>query len=70
MVESLLCNSGDSGSIPGQGTRIPHTTGQLSPWAAATEAHVRKLESLFGKDPSDTTKIYVTQCSQINFVFF
>ena len=60
MVESLLCNSGDSGSIPGQGTRIPHTTGQLSPWAATTEAHVRKLtteahvwklESLFGKDP-------------------
>ena len=51
MVDSLLCNSGDSGSIPGQGTRIPHTTGQLSPWAAATEAHVRKLESLFGKDP-------------------
>ena len=52
MVESLPCNSGDSGSIPGQGTRIPLTTGQLSPWATTTETHVRKLESLIGKDPT------------------
>ena len=31
VVESLACNAGDVGSIPGQGTRVPHAAGQLSP---------------------------------------
>ena len=30
-------NAGDEGSIPGQGTNIPHAMGQLSPCAATTE---------------------------------
>ena len=30
-------DAGDSGSIPGQGTKIPHAAGQLSPCAATTE---------------------------------
>ena len=30
MIENLPCNAGDSGSIPGQGTKIPHTVEQLS----------------------------------------
>ena len=30
MVENLLSNAGDVGSTPGQGTKIPHTMGQLS----------------------------------------
>ena len=34
-----LCAStaGDAGSIPGQGTKIPHAAGQRSPRAATTE---------------------------------
>ena len=30
-------NAGDTGSIPGQGTKIPHAAGQLSPPATTTE---------------------------------
>ena len=49
MVKNLPCNAGDSGSIPGWGTNIPHATGQLSPQTAATEptcsgAHAPRLE--------------------------
>ena len=29
-------NAGDAGSIPGQGTKIPHAVGQLSPHATNT----------------------------------
>ena len=36
MVENPSCNAGDTGSIPGQGTKIPCATGQLSPCAATT----------------------------------
>ena len=31
VFENLRCNAGDSGSIHGGGTKIPHATGQLSP---------------------------------------
>ena len=30
MVKNLPSNAGDVGLIPGQGTKIPHATGQLS----------------------------------------
>ena len=30
VVENPPSNAGDAGSIPGQGTKIPHATGQLS----------------------------------------
>ena len=30
VVKNLPCNAGDVGSIPGQGTKIPHDTKQLS----------------------------------------
>ena len=32
-----IANAKDTGSIPGQGTRIPHAMGQLSSSATATE---------------------------------
>ena len=35
-VENLPSNAGDMGLIPGQGTKIPHTVGQLRPDAAKT----------------------------------
>ena len=39
MVKNLPCNEGDSGSIPGPGTEIPHATGQLlSPQATTRES--------------------------------
>ena len=37
VVKNPRFNAGDPGSIPGQGTKIPHATGQLSPRATTTE---------------------------------
>ena len=37
MVKNLPSSARDAGSIPGQGTKIPHATGQLSPRATTTE---------------------------------
>ena len=36
-VKNPPSNAGDASSIPGQGTKIPHAMGQLSPRAATTE---------------------------------
>ena len=37
VVKNLHCNSGGVGSIPGQGTKVPHTEKQLSSHNATTE---------------------------------
>ena len=57
MVENPPCNAGDASLIPGQGTKIPHVVGQLSPCAATTEpvgsgARASQLE----RSPRTTTK--------------
>ena len=36
VVKTLPCHATDRGSIPGQGTKIPHATGQLGPSPSAT----------------------------------
>ena len=67
MVENLPSNTGDmdTGLIPGQGTKIPHAVGQLSPWATTREAWATQW-----KIPHTGTKILSTitktRCSQIN----
>ena len=45
MVKKPPCNAGDTGSIPGQRTKIPHAMEQLSPGAATTEPSCHTLES-------------------------
>ena len=37
VVKTLSSKAGDTGSIPGWGTKIPHTSGQLSLSATTTE---------------------------------
>ena len=37
MIKNPPSNAGDTGSIPGQGTKIPHAMGQISPGATTTE---------------------------------
>ena len=37
VVKNPPSNAGDSGSVPGQGTKIPHAAGQLIPCATTTE---------------------------------
>ena len=45
VVKNLPSNAGDMGSIPGQGTKIPHVTGQLpSPRATTREKPARHNE--------------------------
>ena len=59
VVKNPPSNAGDVGLISGQGTKIPHAVGQLSPRAATTKpalsrACVPRLESLPAatKDPT------------------
>ena len=51
VVKNLPFNAGDAGSIPGQGTKIPHNVGPLSPYYPHPE-----------KPPYTAAKI---QCSHI-----
>ena len=44
VVKNLPPNAGDTGSIPGQGTKIPHVVGQVSPCAATREACIAKTK--------------------------
>ena len=43
VVKNPPCSAGDTGSIPGQGTKIPHATGQLSLHATTTETRRPQL---------------------------
>ena len=38
VVKNPPSNAADAGMIPGQGTKIPHAVGQLSPHATTTES--------------------------------
>ena len=53
MVKNLPSNAGDSGLIPGHGTKIPHAAGQLSPHTTTAEP-APELESprATPKDPT------------------
>ena len=39
LVENPPCNAGEEGSIPSQGTKIPHAPGQLSPYTPTEPTH-------------------------------
>ena len=73
VVKKLPCNAGDTGSIPSQGTKIPHAQEQLSQRSTTTEpmhcnwwvlVPQQKILHNAMNIPQATTK---TQHSQINF---
>ena len=45
VVKNLPSNAEDAGLIPGQGTKIPHATGQLSPHVATRESAQPKIKT-------------------------
>ena len=45
VVKNPPCNARDVGLIPGQGTKIPSTVGQLSPCTATTEPLIQSLHA-------------------------
>ena len=49
-VKNLSSSAGDKSSIPGQGTKIPHATGQVSPLARTTEPITREAQAPQLKD--------------------
>ena len=51
MVKNLPSNAKDSGSIPGQGTKIPHAAGQLNPQGTAREACIPQVLRLGNLEP-------------------
>ena len=52
VVKNPPYKAGDAGSIPGQGTKIPHATGQLSPCTSTRESACRKLQSPCALEPA------------------
>ena len=52
VVKNPPSNAGDTGSIPGQGTKIPHAEGQLSPRASTREPVCCKLQSPCALEPA------------------
>ena len=55
MIKNPPCNTGDVGSIPGQGTRIPRAAGQLSLQVPSLEATTR--ESVCLNERSDMMQL-------------
>ena len=51
VVKNPSSNAGDTGSIPGQGTKIPHAIGQLSPRISTREPTCCKLQSPRALEP-------------------
>lgn len=45
VVKNLSCNAGDTGWIPGWGTRTPHTVEQLNVHATDTEPPLKPMHS-------------------------
>ena len=45
VVRNLLSNAGDTDLIPAWGTKIPHSTGQLSPRASARKLSTKSAQS-------------------------
>ena len=71
VVKNLPSSTGDAGSIPGQGAKIPHAAGQLSLCATATEpARSRACAPQLERSPCAAAKIpptaTKTRCGQIN----
>ena len=50
VVKTSLSNAGGAGSIPGQGTKIPHVLGHISPHITTTESAYHR------KDPEQPKK--------------
>ena len=75
VVKNWPYNVGDAGSTPGQGTKIPHATGQLSPHATTTElACLNKrdrvlqnyrVHALWSRSPCATTGERKPACPQL-----
>ena len=52
LIQNPPCSAGDAGSIPGQGTKLPHAAEQLSPHTATTEpTHLSQRTLNCNKDP-------------------
>ena len=57
VVKNLPSNAGDAGSILGQGTKIPHVAGQLSPCATTREPACHNYrEACRNKEPMHHNK--------------
>ena len=56
VVKNPSCNAGDTGSIPGRGTKIPHAAGQLSPCATTWEPKCHNYRAHVLWSPRATAK--------------
>ena len=56
VVKNSPCNAGDSGLIPGWGTKVPHASEKLSPRATARESVSLSERSRVPTQRPDTAK--------------
>ena len=74
MIKNLLCNTGDMGSIPGQGTKIPHALQQLSLRSGDRKPQLERVLGSQRTIPQETMKTLnattKTEWSQINTLIF
>ena len=61
VVKISPCNTGGAGSIPGQGTKISHAVGQLSPSATAREGK----SMCCNKDPAKPKQIFSQETEKV-----
>ena len=67
VVKNPLYNAGDAGSILGQGTKIPHATGQLSPRTTNTEfAHLNERAGMLQTTEPTRSGTHVPQPASHN----
>ena len=52
MVKNLPYNAGDSDSVPGRGTKIPHASSQLSQHTATIESKCSRTGALQQEKPT------------------
>ena len=61
-VKNTPSNAGYLDSIPGQGTKIPHATGQLSPSASTREPMLQRRPSTVKKELKNKTCFATFSC--------
>ena len=65
VVKNPPYNAGDASLIPGQGTKIPHAAGQLSPHATANELTCLNYRAHVTWSPRATTREEKTHIPQL-----
>ena len=60
-VKNLPSNTGDASFVPGQGTKTPHASGQVSPYAIARKSLHATVKTQHGKKKNKKQREWIVQ---------